>query len=128
MTEPVVSKSQNPWPGRVLSGLPVLMLTASAIMKLTGGGGIVEKLGAAGIDPQLVPVIGAIELACVLVYAVPRTAVLGALLLTGYLGGAVFAHLRVAESVVAPLVPAALVWAGLYLRDERVRALLPLRR
>lgn len=118
----------NPWLGRILSGLPVLMLAASALMKLTGEGGIVEKLGAAGVDAKLVPVIGAIELTCVLVYAVPRTAFLGALLLTGYLGGAVFSHLRVSDSVVAPLVPAALVWAGLYFRDERVRALLPLRK
>jgi hypothetical protein len=69
-----------------------------------------------------------LELFCAAVYVVPRTAVLGAVLLTGYLGGAVATHVRVGDAFIVPLLLGVLVWAGLYLRDERVRALLPLRK
>jgi hypothetical protein len=72
--------------------------------------------------------LGAIEICCALLYAIPRTAVLGAVLLTGYLGGAIATHVRVGDpSFVTPLVLGMIAWAGLYLRDPRLRALLPLR-
>jgi hypothetical protein len=72
--------------------------------------------------------IGVLELACVALYAIPQTSVLGAVLLTGYLGGAVATHVRVGDPFMIPVALGVLLWAGLYLRDVRLRALLPLRK
>ena len=103
------------WPGRVLSGLPAV---AEASTRL----GLPEHLG---------PTLGLVLLACLALYVVPRTAVLGAVLLTGYLGGAVLAHLRVGDPLIShtlfPIYIGALLWAGLYLRDDRVRRLVAAR-
>lgn len=116
------------WTGRVLSGIPVLMLLFSAFMKLSHAPQFVEMwTGKLGWSEGSLTTIGLLELACVAVYAVPRTALLGAGLLSAYLGGAVATHVRVGDPFVAPVVLGLLVWAGLYLRDERVRALVPLR-
>ncbi len=115
------------WTGRGLSALATLALLGSATMKLTRNPDMLAQLGAAGFPAEQVPTIGAVELACVVLYAVPRTSVLGAVLLTGYLGGAVCAHVRVGEPFAAALVLGVLTWAGLYLREPRLRALLPLR-
>jgi hypothetical protein len=126
---PVSQPKWQVWTGRVLSALPVLMLLMSASMKLSQAPQFVEtftnKLGYPG--GTLVG-IGLIEVLCTVLYVVPQTAVLGAVLLTGYLGGAVATHVRVGESFAIPLVLGILVWAGLFLRDARVRALLPLRK
>ncbi len=117
------------WGGRVLSALPALALIGSATMKLTHNAGYVEGLvGTFGYQDGSIFAIGAAELASVILYAVPQTAVLGAVLLTGYLGGAVATHVRVGQPWFAPFLMAVVVWAGLYLRDPRVRALLPLRK
>jgi hypothetical protein len=118
------------WTGRVLSALPVLLMVFSASMKLSHAPQFVEQwTGKFGYPESELTAIGLLELACVALYAVPRTAVLGAVLLTGYLGGAVATHVRVGDpSGVTAFVLGIFVWAGLYLRDERVRALLPLRR
>ena len=127
MTAPV-SKGAL-WGGRVASALPVLMLVMSGGMKLSHSAQVVEpfttKFGFA--ESSLTP-IGLLELTCVLVYLVPRTAVLGAILITGYLGGAVVTHLRIGEPFFAPVILGILVWLGIFLRDERLRALLPLRK
>jgi len=72
--------------------------------------------------------LGILELACTIIYAIPRTAVLGAILLTGYLGGAILTHLRIGDPFWNPIIPGVLVWLGLYLRDPRLRALAPLRK
>ncbi len=117
------------WAGRVLSGLPVLLLVASAAMKLSHSPMVVETfVGKLGYPASVLPALAVLELFCTVVYAVPRTALLGAVLLTGYLGGAVATHVRVGEPFVVPLLLGVLPWAGLYLRDQRVRALLPLRK
>jgi DoxX-like protein len=71
--------------------------------------------------------LGIVELACTVIYIIPRTSVLGAILLTGYLGGAVATHLRIGEPYFMPIIFGVLVWGGLFLRDERLRALIPLR-
>lgn len=117
------------WAGRVVSALPVLMLLMSTFMKLSHNPDMtkqfVEKLG---YPEGTLTGIGVLELACVALYLVPQTAVLGAVLLTGYLGGAITTHLRVGDPFVAPALLGVLVWAGLYLRDEKLRALLPLRK
>jgi hypothetical protein len=117
------------WTGRVLSGLPVLSLLMSASMKLSHSPMVVETfVRKLGYPANILPALAALELFCTVVYVVPRTAVLGAVLLTGYLGGAVATHVRVGEAFAIPLVLGVLLWAGLYLRDERIRALLPLRK
>ena len=117
------------WTGRVLSALPVLLLLLSASMKLAHPPAAIETfVGKLGYPASMLPALAVLELFCTVVYVVPRTAVLGAVLLTGYLGGAVATHVRVGDAFVVPLLLGVLVWAGLYLRDERVRALLPLRK
>jgi hypothetical protein len=112
----------------VASALPVLGLLMSAGMKISHGAPIVTQLvGKFGYPESTLGPIGFVELACAIVYAIPRTSVLGAVLLTGYLGGAIATHVRVGDPFLTPLVIGILVWAGLFLRDGRLRALLPLR-
>jgi hypothetical protein len=115
--------------GRVVSALPVLLLAMSAVMKLSGRPEFVDQFsGKFGYQAQSLPAIAVLELACALVYAIPRTAVLGAILVTGYLGGAVATHVRIGDVFAPPLVIGILAWVGLYLREGRLRALLPLRK
>jgi hypothetical protein len=100
----------------------------SAGMKIAAPPAVVEAFtGQFGYPARAILGIGILELFCVVVYLIPRTAVVGAILLTGYLGGAIATHVRVGDHFVGPLVLGLLIWAGLYLRDERLRALIPLR-
>jgi hypothetical protein len=115
------------WTGRVLSALPVLMLVFSSIGKFMKPAAVVEGFMHLGWDESLALGLGILEIACVVVYVIPQTAVLGAVLLTGYLGGAVATHVRIGEPFYAPIVLGVLVWGGLWLRDTRLRVLLPLR-
>ena len=119
------------WAGRILSGLAVLFFLFDSITKLMRVNAVVQGLVQMGYPVRFVPIIGAILLACVIVYLIPRTSILGAVLLTGYLGGAIASNLRVEAPlftyVFAPLYFAVLVWGGLYLRDDRVRALIATR-
>src|SRR3990172_7719497 len=115
------------WVGRIMSALPVLLLLFSGAMKLVKPAPVVEGFTHLGYPASLALGIGIVELACAVVYVVPRTAVLGAILLTGYLGGATATHLRIGEPFFMPIILGVLVWGGLYLRDDRLRALLPLR-
>jgi hypothetical protein len=115
------------WAGRIMSALPVLLLLFSGVMKLMKPAPVVEGFVHLGYPESLALGLGIVELACAVVYAIPRTAVLGAILLTGYLGGATATHLRIGEPIIMPIVLGILVWGGLYLRDDRLRALLPLR-
>ena len=115
--------------GRIVSALPVLGLLMSASMKLTHAPQLVTQfVGTLGYPETAMTPIGVVELLSALLYAVPQTSVLGALLLTGYLGGAVATHVRVGEGFGPPIFLGILVWLGLFLRDERIRALLPLRK
>ena len=121
-------RSWQLWTGRVLSALPVLMLLLSASMKLSHAPQFVELwTGKFGWSEGSLTAIGLLEVACVAVYAVPRTALVGAGLLSAYLGGAVATHVRIGDPFIVPVVLGLLLWAGLYLRDERLRALVPLR-
>jgi hypothetical protein len=117
------------WAGRVLTGLPALAMLASSLGKLSHAPAVMEGFtGKFGYSAGAVTGIGVLELACAIIYVVPRTAVLGAILVTGYLGGAVATHVRIGDpSFVMPALLGVFAWAGLYLRDPRVRALLPLR-
>jgi len=115
------------WIGRTLSGLAIAFLALDGGLKALQLAPAVESSAQLGYAANLTLVLGLLELACLLAYALPRTAPLGALLLTGYLGGAVATHVRAgspAFSVIFPLLIGALVWGGLSLRDARIRALL----
>jgi hypothetical protein len=115
------------WTGRILSALPALLLLYSLSLKLSGSPQMIESMGKHGFAPGTVFAIGLLELACLALYLIPRTAVLGAVLLTGYLGGAIATHVSAGEPFAVPLVAGGLVWAGIYLRDRRLHALLPVR-
>ena len=114
--------------GYVVSALPVLLLLFSGVMKLVKPAEVVEGFGKLGWDESLALGLGILELACTVIYVIPRTSVLGAILLTGYLGGATATHVRIGDQFFGPVILGVLVWGGLYLRDPRLRALLPLRR
>lgn len=123
------------WPnmrrtGYILSALPVMMLLFSALMKLMTPAPVLLEFGRLGYQENVIFGLGLLELACTLIYLVPRTAVLGAILLTGYFGGATATHLRVGDPLVnyVTVLLGVLVWGGLFLRDERIRALIPLRK
>jgi hypothetical protein len=118
------------WAGIVIGGLPVLMLLFSVVLKLAKPADVVTEFARLGYPENVILVIGILELACTVVYIIPRVSVLGAILLTGYLGGAVATHVRIGDplpNVLGPIIFGALLWGGLYLRDQRLRALLPLR-
>lgn len=117
------------WGGRVLTALPSLVLLMSALMKLSQNPKVIEGMVEKdGFPPGAPLAIGVVELASLALYLVPRTSVLGAVLLTGYLGGAIATHVRHGDSFVVPLLVALMAWGGLYLREPRLWPLLPLRR
>lgn len=117
--------------GWTLTILPSLLLIFSGVMKLVGhfteAPEMVQGFTSLGLRPDLMLVIGVIELFCVLLYLIPKTAVLGAILITGYMGGAILTHLRVGDLVIAQIVLGVVVWLGLYLREPRLRVIAPLR-
>ena len=116
------------WTGRIMSAVPVLVLLMSAVMKFVQPPPVVEGLKHLGLPESLAISLGILELLCTGIYVMPRTAILGAILLTGYLGGAIVSHLRVGDQFVGPVIFGVLIWGGLYLRDSRLRSLIPLRR
>jgi hypothetical protein len=115
------------WVGRGISPLLILMLTMSAVMKFVQPAGMAEGFTKLGYPMELAFGLGMVEIICVILYAIPRSSVLGAILLTGYLGGAISTHLRVGDPIIAPIILGVLVWVGLYLRDSQVRNLIPIR-
>jgi hypothetical protein len=118
------------WVGRIMSAVVVIALAADGAIQLFAPAQIAIMLRETGFAMDLTHVVGPIILACVILYAVPATAVLGAILVTGLLGGAICAHVRIGELGSPPelisLLLGALTWGGLYARDPRIRALLPL--
>jgi hypothetical protein len=122
------TSTRTRWAGRILTGIAVLFLTFDALIKLFPTREAIEGTTMLGYQPHHLPIIGGIALACLVLYVIPRTATLGAVLWTGYLGGAIATHLRVDNPLFThtlfPIYVAALVWGGLYLRDPRVRALI----
>jgi hypothetical protein len=115
------------WVGLIISALPVLMLLFSAVGKVVKPDAVVEGFKELGWDLSLTLGLAITEVGCAIVYVIPRTSVLGAILLTGYLGGATATHARVGQPFYMPIVLGVLDWGGLYLRDARLRALIPLR-
>jgi DoxX-like protein len=115
------------WTGRVLSGIAVLFLIFDSSIKFKHIAPVTESFARLGIPDHLVLSIATLEAACVIFYLIPRTAVVGAILLTGYLGGAIMCHVRVDDPlfshILFPGYIGALLWVGLYLRDARLRTL-----
>jgi len=116
------------WIGRGISVLAALVFAASAVMKLMGGAEVEQGMEHLEIPDSMLLPLSILELSCTAIYLIPATAVLGALLLTGYIGGAICSHWRVGDPFFAQVGIGMLVWLGLYLREPRLRALLPLRR
>jgi hypothetical protein len=118
------------WAGRTMSSLVVIALVADGTIQLFAPAQIASMLQEAGFAIDLTRVVGPIILVCAILYAIPATAVLGAILVTGFLGGAICAHVRMGELGSPPeiisLLLGAMAWGGLYARDPRVRAVLPL--
>ena len=119
------------WTGRIFSTLAVLFLLMDAGVKFTKIPAVVETFAQLGYPLQLAPTLGVIIILCVISYLIPQTSILGAVLLTGYLGGAISTHLRVGNPlfshVLFPVYLALFIWGGLYLREPRLRALIPIR-
>jgi DoxX-like family len=114
------------WAGRIVSAVAVLFLVLDGVTHLMKPAPVAEAFHRLAFPLSLSVELGVIELACVAVYVIPRTSILGAILLTGYLGGAVATHLRVFDpffDTIFPILIGALVWGGIYLRDPRLRAL-----
>ena len=126
------SPSPNPtwmvWTGRVVSALPVLALLMSGAFKFVKPNEEMAKgLDHIGWKADQLSTLGIVEIAFTVLYVIPQTSILGAILLTGYLGGATATHVRVGDPWFAPVIIGVLVWLGLFLRDARLRVLIPLR-
>ncbi|HEX4414325.1 MAG TPA: DoxX family protein [Lacipirellulaceae bacterium] len=117
------------WTGRVLSGLIVALMVMSGVMKLMMTQDAQKDLDPIGWSVGIMGTIGVIEITCAILYAIPQTAVLGAILLAGYLGGACATSVRVGQYgfSLAPVILGVVAWVALYLRDARVRSLAPIR-
>lgn len=116
------------WAGRIISAIPVLFMAVGAVVTLLKPEIFTTGLEKMGYPPHLAHTLLIVEFVCVILYVIPQTAVLGAILLTGYLGGATATHVRIGESWSFPVIFGMVVWLGIYLRDARLRALIPLRR
>ena len=117
------------WTGRFMSALPALLLLVDGAVKLVKPAMMKGTVSLGYSEGVIVP-LGIVLLTCTVLYLIPRTAILGAILLSGYLGGAVATHVRVGESVfnvVLPIVLGMLLWGGLWLRDDNLRRLVPVR-
>ena len=119
-----------PWAGRIMSAFVVIALAADGTIQLFAPAQIASMLHETGFAMDLTRIVGPVLLACAILYAIPATAVLGAILVTGYLGGAICAHVRIGELGSPPelmsLLLGAMTWGGLYAREPRIRAILPL--
>lgn len=124
-TAPVSKKSL--WAGRIISAIPILFLLLDGVAKLFKPAPVVEATIQLGYPESVIVGLGIVLIACTVVYLIPRTSVLGAILLTGYLGGAVATHVRVSNTlftILFPMMVGVLIWGGLYLRNDRLRALI----
>src|SRR5687767_13834786 len=123
-----MQSSKVVWAGRIISAVPVLFLIFDTVIKLLNIKPVTDSFNQLGYSPGVAVGIGILELICLVTYLVPRTSILGAIILTGYLGGAVATHLRVASPLFShtlfPVYVGLLLWVGLVLRDVRSRALL----
>src|ERR1700721_2192553 len=132
--EPPPASGAARWLGRGLSGLVILFLLFDGAIKLGPGPVVTETMDRIGYGPSetLARTLGAVTVACTVLYAIPPTSILGAILLTGYLGGAMASHLRIGSPLFSHILfgfyLGLMLWGGLWLRDRNLRALMPLRR
>ena len=115
------------WVGRGISVLVSLVFLMSAFMKLKGGAEVMQGMAHLGLPESLILPLAILEISCVVIYLIPATSILGAILLTGYIGGAICTHLRVGDPFFIQIALGIFVWLGLYLRENRLKALIPLR-
>jgi len=126
---PSVSKPMR-WTGRVIGVLPALFLLVDAVMKLVKPAFVVEATVALGFSETIIVPLGVVLLACTILYLVPPTAIVGAILLTGYLGGAVATHVLVQHGwfeMLFPVLFGIMLWGGLWLRDRKLQTMIPRR-
>ena len=116
------------WTGRVLSALAGLVFVGGGIFTLLNAAKIAPQMAHYGFNEGHLHLIAWLEIICGIIYLIPHTAVFGAVLLTGYLGGAVVTHVRAGESPLPPLIAAVIVWLGIYLREPRLHHVAPLRK
>jgi len=115
------------WVGRGISVLVSLVFLMSAFMKLKGGAEVMQGMAHLGLPASLILPLAILEVSCVVIYLIPATSILGAILLTGYIGGAICTHWRVGDPFFIQIALGIVVWLGLYLRENRLKALIPLR-
>ena len=115
------------WAGRAISVLLSLLFAMSAFMKLKGGPEVTQGMAHLGLPESLIIPLAIVEISCVVIYLIPATSILGAILLTGYIGGAICTHWRVGDPFFIQIALGIVVWLGLYLRENRLKALIPLR-
>ncbi len=117
------------WAGRIVTAIPVLFLLFDGVIKLLNIAPVAESFARLGYPHDLAVGIGILELACLTLYLIPRTSVVGAVLLTGFLGGAIATHVRVGDPLLShvlfPSYVGAMIWGGLLLRDDRLRSFIP---
>ena len=114
--------------GWVISVLAAALFVFSASLKFVGGPELAKGMEHMGLNKIPIVPLAVLELTCTAIYLIPATSVLGAILLTGYLGGAILTHWRVGDMFVVQVVLGMLVWLGIYLREDRLKALIPIRR
>ncbi len=115
------------WTGRVISALVVLLFGFSAAIKFMDGPEFAEAMEDLGLPESMFIPLAILELSCAVIYLIPQTAMLGAILLTGYMGGAICTHWRVGQMFVIQIILGLFIWLGLYLREPRLRRIIPLR-
>jgi DoxX-like family len=115
------------WTGRVISALVSIAFVASAVMKLVGGEQLTQGMAHLGLPDTMVKPLALLEFSCVAIYLIPKTSVLGAILLAGYMGGAICTHWRVGDPFYIQASLGVGAWLGLWLREPRLRPLLPIR-
>lgn len=124
-------KAKRPWAGYILSAIPILFLLMDSVGKFLKPEPVVTGTVELGYSESVIIPLGIVLLICTLLYAVPQTAILGAILLTGYLGGAVATHVRVGSPlfthILFPVYLGVFIWLGLYLREKRLRGIVPMR-
>ena len=122
---------KRPWAGYIISALPVIFLLMDGIMKLVKPEPVVTTTTELGYNESVILPLGIVLLICTVIYIIPKTAVLGAILLTGYLGGAVATHVRIGNPLFThtlfPVYLGIMLWLGLYLRDRKLREIIPQR-
>lgn len=116
------------WTGRVITIVVSLLFFFSAAMKFVGGAQVKEGMAHLGLPESMIIPLGVLELACTVVFLIPATSVLGAILLAGYMGGAICTHWRVGDPFVGQIAIALVIWLAIYLREPRLKALIPLRK